>query len=174
MLLKTVAPGESSGDMEDLYRSIIDVAGAVPAPMVMYSASPALQAIQAQLLAYYQNHPGLTPLLKTLIRYLTALGLEMEPCVEFNANLLKAQGMTDEQIDELKFNPAAAPLNEKEGWLLAFVIKAVRSPESVSEGYIEKLRALGWSDSDVFDALNMATTMLGSATMMEVLKFREA
>lgn len=171
MLLKTFGPGESSGEMEEVYQSFIDAVGMVPPPFLMYSASPGIQAIQARIMGYYREKSSLSPLLMALIRYLTAIAFEIEPCVEFNARALEVYGLTKEQISDLLINPAAAPLDEKEGWLLAFVIKAVRAPETVSESYTNKLREMGWSDTDIFDALYISCMMVGMGTMMKALKY---
>ena len=171
MLLKTVGPGESSGEMEKVYQSFIDTVGMVPPPFLMYSASPGIQALQAKTINYYRERSNLSPLVMALIRYLTAAALEIGPCVEFNAKVLTMHGLTEEQVADLKLNPAAAPLDEKNGWLLAFVIKAVRAPETVSEGHIQKLRDLGWTDTDIFDALYISCMMVGMGTMMKALKF---
>jgi alkylhydroperoxidase family enzyme len=170
-LLKTAGPGEASGEMEKFYKSFIDTVGMVPPPFLMYSASPGIHALQASIISYYRERSNLSPLLMALIRYLTALAFEMKPCVEFNTRALAAHGMNEEQIADLKINPAAAPLDEKDGWLLAFVIKAVRAPETVSEGHVQKLRELGWTDTDIFDALYISCMMVGMGTMMKALKF---
>ena len=173
-LLKTVSPGESSGEMEKIYQSFIDNVGMVPPLFIMYSASPGIQALQAQIIGYYRESSNLSPLLMALIRYLTAVAFEMEPCVEFNARVLTVLGMTEEEVADLKMNPAAAPLDEKDGWMLAFVLKAVRAPETVSEGHVQKLRHLGWTDTDIFDALYISCMMVGMGTMMKALKFEES
>ena len=169
-LLKTVGPGEASGEMEKLYQSFIDTVGAVPPPLLMASTSPGIQALQAQISTYYRESSGLSPLLMTLVRYLTAVALEMEPCIKYNSNALALQGMTEEEIARIRTNPAAAPLDEKEGWLLAFVIKALRAPETVSESHIEKLRQLDWTDTDIFDALYISCALAGLERMMKALK----
>ncbi len=173
MLLKTVGPGESSGEMEKIYQAFIDTVGMVPPPFLMFSASPGIQALQAKTIDYYRERSNLSPLLMALIRYLTAVAFEMGPCVDFNTRALTVHGMTEEQVADLKMNPAAAPLDEKCGWLLAFVIKAVRAPETVSESHIIKLRELGWTDTDIFDALHISCMMVGMGTMMKALKFGE-
>ncbi|MDF1525401.1 MAG: hypothetical protein P1S59_03905 [bacterium] len=171
MLLKTFGPGESSGETEEVYQSFIDAVGMVPPPFLMYSASPGIQSIQARTIGYYRKKSSLSPLLMALIRYLTAIAFEIEPCVEFNARALEVHGLTKEQISDLLLNPAAAPLDEKEGWLLAFVIKAVRTPQSVSENHVQKLKQLGWTDTDIFDALYISCMMVGMGTMMKALKY---
>ena len=173
MLLKTVGPGEASGEIEKIYQAFLDTVGMVPPPFLMYSASPGIQALQADTIQYYRERSSLSPLLMALIRYLTAAALEMEPCVEFNAKALTVHGLTEVQVADLKMNPAAAPLDEKDGWLLAFVIKAVRTPESVSESHVQKLKQLGWTDTDIFDALYISCMMVGMERMMKALKFGE-
>ncbi len=170
-LLKIVGPDEAAGETEQIYQSFIDTVGVIPPSLLMASTSPGIQALQAQISAYYRDRSGLSPLLMALIRYLTALALEMEQCIEFNARSLKLHGMTDEQVAHLRENPASAPLAEKEGWLLAFVIKALRAPETVSEGHVNKLRQLGWADKDIFDALYVSCMMAGMDRMMKALKF---
>ena len=159
--------------MVERYRPILDQVGAVPPPLVLFSASPGLQALQSRTFEYYMAHPNLSPKLKTLIRYLVAVALNMPLCAEFNAHVLEKLGMTREQVAELTVNPAFAPLEEKEGWLLAFVVSAVRDPDGVSESHVANLRDLGWSDSDIFDALNLAALMKGSAVLMKAFKFDE-
>ncbi len=169
-LLKTFGPGESSGEAEKIYQSYIDTVGIVPPTFLMFSSSPGMQALQADIVNYFRERSNLSPLLMGLIRYLTAVALEMEPCVEYNARVLNVYGLTEEQVADLKVNPASAPLDEKDGWLLAFVIKAVRAPETVSEGHIQKLRDLGWADADIFDGLYLSCMMVGMGTMMKALK----
>lgn len=112
-LLKTIGPGEASPEIEKIYQSFIDAVGAVPPPFLMYSTSPGIQALQAELINYYREGSNLSPMLTGLIRYLTAVALDMESCIEFNARALKAHGISDEEIEGLKVNPAAAPLDER-------------------------------------------------------------
>jgi alkylhydroperoxidase family enzyme len=169
-LLKTVPPEEVSDDLKPLYQGFMETMDMVPPPLEMLSASPALHALQAQLIAYYREDSNLSPMLMALVRYLTALALEMEPCIGFNAKALALHGMTEEQVQSLRTNPAAAPLDEKEGWMLALVIKAVRAPETVSRGHVDKLRELGWTDTDIMDALYIPCMMVGMDVMMRALK----
>jgi alkylhydroperoxidase family enzyme len=170
-LLKTVPFDKVSDELKPLYQGFMDAIGAVPPPLAMLSASPALQSLQAQLIGYYRQGSNLSPLLQSLIRYLTAVAFDIQPCVEFNAKTLGLHGMSEEQIEDLNVSPAGAPLQELEGWMLAFVIKAVRAPETVSQSHIEKLRDLGWTDADILDALYISCMMVGMGMMMKALKF---
>jgi alkylhydroperoxidase family enzyme len=169
-LLKAVPPDETPENVQSVYNAFVDTVGMVPPPFEMLSASPALQSLQAKLIGYYREGSNLSPLLMSLIRYLTAIALEMQPCVEFNAKALVLNGMSEEQIIALQTNPAAAPVDEKDGWLLALVIKAIRAPETVSQEHVDKLRELGWTDTDILDALYLSFTMVGMAGLMKALK----
>jgi alkylhydroperoxidase family enzyme len=169
-LLKTIPPEEAPDELKPLYQGFMDTVGMVPPPFEMLSASPALQSLQAKLIGYYKEGSNLSPLLMALIRYLTAIALEMQPCVEFNAKALVLNGMSEEQIIALQTNPATAPVDEKEGWLLALVIKAIRAPETVSQVHVDKLRELGWTDTDIMDALYISCMMVGMNVMMKALK----
>jgi alkylhydroperoxidase family enzyme len=169
-LLKAVPPDETPENVQSVYNAFVDTVGMVPPPFEMLSASPALQSLQAKLIGYYKEGSNLSPLLMSLIRYLTASALEMQPCVEFNAKALALNGMSEEQIIALQTNPAAAPVGEKDGWLLALVIKAVRAPETLTESHVEKLKELGWTDADIMDALYISCMMVGMNVMMRALK----
>jgi len=168
-LLKAVPPGEATGGMEKIYRSFLDSVGAVPPPLLMASTSPAIQALQAQISDYYRDRSGLRPLFLTLLRYLTAVALEMEPCIKYNAGVLVRLGIKEEEVARIREDPGAAPLEEKEGWLLAFVIKALRAPETFSQSHVGKLRQLGWTDTEIFDALYASCMLVGMERMMRVL-----
>jgi alkylhydroperoxidase family enzyme len=169
-LLKTVPSENAPDELQPLIQWFMDTVGLVPPSLNLLSTNPALQSLQAILISYYREASNLSSRLQGLIRYLTAVALEVEPYIQFTARALAVHGMTEEQIAALRVNPAAAPLDEREGWLLALVIKAVRTPETFSEGHVAKLRDLGWTDTDILDALYLSFTMVGMAGLMKALK----
>ena len=170
-LIKTVEPGKATGDVKRLYDMFTETVGMVPEPLVMFSASPGLLAIQEQMVKYYQTESALSPILSALIRYLTAVTLDLKCCVEFNSEVLKKLGMNEEEIIALADNPGRAPIQEKEGWLLAFVVIATRTPERVTQSHIDNLHNHGWTDTDILDALVIAARMTSVNLMMKALGF---
>ena len=54
--------------------------------------------------------------------------------------------------------------------MFLFVIKGLREPDSVSAGDVRELKEIGWTDADIFDALNVAGVMIGPGIMMKALK----
>lgn len=153
-LIQTVSPQHASGPVAAVYGEIEQALGQVPNGMQLFSASPTLLGQQWQQLGYYMQHPTLSfPLLAT-IRLLCSTEHECDYCVGFNSMLLvNHAGWNLDQVAATKRDPGAAPLSPKEIALLRFVLKSVRTPKSASEAEVAALRALGWDESDIFDAV---------------------
>ena len=80
------------------------------------------------------------------------------------------QGMTEEDIKELEKDPSQAPLEDNERALLTFVLKAVQTPDAVTQEDVDQLREMGWADGDILDALSHGTNMIGSSILMKTFK----
>jgi len=63
-----------------------------------------------------------------------------------------------------------APLEDRERLLVAFVMKAIKTPELVTEEDMESLRREGWNDSDILDAVMQGTVMVSTNTLMKAFK----
>lgn len=153
-MIQTVSPQHASGPVAAIYGEITQVLGQVPNGMQLFSASPSLLAQQWESLGYYMQHPSLSfPLLAT-IRLLCSAEHECDYCVGFNSMLLvNHAGWNLDQVAATKRDANAAPLSPKEIALLQFVLKAVRAPKTANEAEVAALRTLGWSESDIFDAV---------------------
>jgi len=57
--------------------------------------------------------------------------------------------VTDEQLENLKSDPKQAPLIDKDKAMLLFVLKAVKTPDSVEQKDVDALHGLGWTDQDI-------------------------
>lgn len=155
-IVATVAPEQATGRVADIYAQMQQFLGRVPNAMRLFSASPAVLENQWQNTSYYFQHPTLTlPLLAT-IRMLVSLANDCDYCIGFNEGLLiERAGFTPDQIAATKRDPAAAPLGDKDKAMLLFVLKATHTPKAVTLADIEALRASGWSDTDIFEAVNL-------------------
>ena len=112
--------------------------------------------------------PGFAML--STIRFLVAKHLNFAFCTDFNKNILKKQGLSDEDIEEMLKDPQKAPLEDNEQALLGFVMKAIKSPEAVKQQDMDQLHDLGWTDRDILDALVHGVNMVGSSMLMKTLK----
>jgi alkylhydroperoxidase family enzyme len=135
----------------------------------MMSASPDIVGLQGQFFKYFRAHPRLGFKLQALIRYLVAADLGYSYCVAFNGNLLHSVGLTDVELEAVHADLAQAPLEDKEKALLSFVMVTLRQPEQTQDAEIAALRAAGWQDSDIFDALWIGAGMIAAGTLYKAL-----
>ena len=80
------------------------------------------------------------------------------------------QGLSDEDIENMEKDPLNAPLDDRDRAMVAFVMKAVKSPDAVEKEDLDQLHELGWVDSDILDALAHGTNMIGSSILMKTFK----
>ena len=142
-LINTVSPEKAEGDMKEAYDMFMKNLGVIPKPLEMMSASPAIFSYQLQRIQYYTNHPTLSFALLSHIRYLVAHNLNYSFCMDFNKLMLKKQGLEDDDIHKMEADPTKSLLEEKESALLAFVVKAVKAPNSVDADEINRLNRNG-------------------------------
>jgi len=169
-LIKTVSPEQAEGKMKEAFDMFIENLGVIPKPLEMMSASPAIFEQQLQRIQYYTNHPTLSFALLSHIRYLVAHNLSYKFCMDFNKLILKKQGLEDDDIKQIEADPTKSLLEEKESAMLAFVVNAVKEPSSGKAEEIEKLKAMGWEDNDLVDALAHGVNMVDHSIMMEVFQ----
>ncbi|MBI9074380.1 MAG: hypothetical protein JEZ02_03130 [Desulfatibacillum sp.] len=156
-LISTVSIQDVTGDMEKEYLRFLQVIGEVPAHYRLVSASPGLLQARRALEDYYGNHPRFSFRLICFIRLLAAQSLKFEACKIYNLRLLKTkEGLLDKWATIPLKDPSQTPLAENEKALLLFSSKALKSPKSVQPRDMDALRALGWNDGDILDAVHLS------------------
>lgn len=169
-LIDTVSPDQAEGTMKEAYDMFLENIGVIPKPLEMMSASPAIFNQQLQKIHYFTNHPNLSFALLSHIRYLVSYNLNYSFCMDFNRHLLKKQGLEDDDIKQMEADPAKSMLEAKEAAMLTFVVKAVKEPGAVKPEEIRQLKAMGWEDSDLVDALAHGANMIDHSIMMKVFQ----
>ena len=166
-ILNHVEPEEATGKVAEAY-GVIPPGMPVPEPLQMMSASPDLAYLQSIILRYFISQDKLDLGLLATIRYLVACEYDYPYCINFNAYLLQmAGGMTPEELESLRTNPEMALLEDFQKELVLFVLKAVKTPDEVTQADVEKLRQLGWSDRNIFDAVYHGTSMVAMSLMFK-------
>ena len=170
-LLNTVPPKDATGSVKEIYAMFEGIGLPVPLTMQMFSASPDLIGLQGQMMNYFMNHPKLSHSLLAHIRLLTAHEENFAYCMELNSRILTSMiGLGEEQVAAAIQDPQAATLQPEEKVLLAFVLKVVRDPALTAGDDVDALKALGWSDRDVFDATITAMNMVAVGLMFKAFK----
>jgi alkylhydroperoxidase family enzyme len=173
-LINTVSPEKAQGTIKEAYDMFMENIGLIPKPMEMMSASPALFELQLRRITYLRQHPKLSFPLLAHIRYLVARNLDYPYCTDFNKMILKKQGLSDEDLRRMEADPSQSLLEADESAMLAFVVKAVRTPGEVTPEEIARLRELGYADRDIMDALAQGVSMIDHAIMMQVFQMEQA
>jgi len=172
-IISTVSPVLAEGKVAELYGQIQQMMGRVPNAFQLYSSSPALLEQQMQQIAYFMRHPTLSFPLLAMVRMLVSQHNDCQYCVGFNEGMLiQMAELTPEQVAATRRNPTDAPLPDKDKAMLLFVLKATKTPKSVDKSDLEQLRALGWSDGDIMDAVyhgarNVAVDIVFNAFKIE-------
>lgn len=173
-LINTVTPERAEGAIKEAYEMFMENIGVIPKPLEMMSASPALFELQLRRIQYLSQHPNLSFALLAHIRYLVAHSLDYPFCTDFNKIMLKKQGLTEEDIRAIEADPSKSLLEANENDMLAFVVKAVKTPSAVTAEEIQHLRDVGWDDRDMMDALSQGVSMIDHSIMMEVFQMDQA
>lgn len=169
-LLKTVPLEEAEGKLLELYDTAEQFFGTVPNNVKMFGVSPAMLENQVQFAVYSMEHPTLSAPFFAMIRLLVSHSTESPYCAHMNAGLLTQQGFTSEQIEAAKAEAGQAPLDEKETALLLFVLKATKAPKSTEAKDVDDLRAMGWTDRDIFDALAHGARAVATNIIFDAFK----
>ncbi|MBW2707241.1 MAG: hypothetical protein JRD84_13155 [Deltaproteobacteria bacterium] len=173
-LIQTVEPDKAEGQVKEIYDFMQKNAGVIPAPLQLASASPKMLDTVWQSIQYYSQHPSLGFGLLSSIRYLVAQQYDYTFCTGFNKNLLKMQGLSDDDIEKMENDPIEAPLDDKDRAMVAFVVKAVKTPDAVEKQDMDILHEQGWADSDILEALAHGTNMIASSILMKTFKMDQA
>ncbi len=170
-ILNTVMPEQAQGPVAELYSTFEKQIGFIPNAFKLASVSPQMLQQHWEYIGYYMQHPNLSKVLTTLIRLLVSQKVDCEYCVNLNTALLVNEaGVPAEDVAAIKADPTKAPLDEKEKALLMFVLDAVADPHGVSQSELEKLRELGCSEQEIYDALNHGARQVGLDIMLNAFK----
>jgi len=170
-MISTVSPDQANGGVAQVYGQIEQVFGRVPNGMRLFSSSPALLEQNWQQLGYYMQHPRLSFSLLAFIRMLVSERHECEYCIGMNESLLiNMAGFSAEDVLAARCNPADAPLPENEKAMLLTVLKTVEAPKALDKADLDRLRALGWEDGDILDAVYHGARNVAADIMFNAFK----
>lgn len=170
-LIQTIAPEEATGELAKLYKIIEAMRGSVGNNAKLFSISPELLRQQMDFIRFYMNHPTLSLPLLAAIRIMVSSGEECQFCIDYNTGMLiNLAGWTFDQVTAMRNDPNSANLPEREIAMLNLAIKAIRNAHGISANDLDTLREMGWSDSDILDAVNHATRMLATDIIFNTFK----
>jgi alkylhydroperoxidase family enzyme len=169
-LLKLVPPENADGKLAELYSIAEEMFGAVPNNVRMLGVSPAVLEDQLEFVRYFRAHPTLSVPFLAMVRLVVAASTDSPYCEKLNTGMLARLGVPANQAEAFKDDPRSAPLNDKEKALLTFVLRATRDPHNITAEDVQKLRELGWSDADIFDAVAHGARAVATNIIFDTFK----
>ncbi len=156
-LIYPQAPKEDEERVNTIFKGIEGHIGFVPDGLKLFSLSPPLLETFLGNINYFNQ--GGTPLpkgLPVMIRYLVSWNAGCSFCVDMNEGFLTSMGYDLDDVRSARNNPDLAPFEKKERTLLKLALKAVDSPDHVTQADMDTARQQGWGDREIFDAVAQA------------------
>lgn len=155
-LITPHAPAGEEARVAGVLDAIKQHIGFIPDGLRLYSLSPPLLETFVGNVSYFNGGTRLRPMLTAMIRYLVSWQSKCQFCIDMNEGFLANMGLRLDEIRAARANPEAAPLPENEMPLLRIALKSVEHPDNVIQADLDKARAHGWQDRDIFDAVVQA------------------
>ena len=169
-LLNLIEKDQATGRVAEIYETMINTMGFIPNAFKIYSPSAHILDVQVGNLGYFMRHKTLGGKLLAFIRLLVSEQEQCVYCVGMNSEILLQYGVLPEKIAEIKLDPSRAPLDEKDLAMLLFVLKVVKASNSIEPGDVDKLRNLGWNDTEILEATYHATNSVSVDKIFNAFK----
>jgi len=153
--------------LEKMHKMISRMFGAVPANMEFIGNIEAdyLEDF-LKMIGRIQQHKNISPDLFGFLRLHVAFKEDYPFCKMFNTKYLQSKGYTQEQLDEVIKNVGLVPFDDKHQALAKHALKALYESREVTQDDFGSLYKMGWSQRDVFDAIEHTGTLFRNGRIM--------
>ncbi len=169
-LLNLIEKDDATGRVAEIYETMIKNMGFIPNAFKVYSPSEYVLDKQFANLGHYMRHKTLGGKLLAFIRLLVSEQEQCAYCVGMNSGILLQYGVLPEMLEGIKHDPSTAPLDEKELAMLLFVLNVVKNSNGIVQADVDKLRSLGWSDTDILEAAYHGASQIGADKIFNAFK----
>jgi len=154
----TVAPEEATGLLKEAYDWQAQRLGEPTEFTQLGSLHPELVYERLRLYKVVDNlQSGLTDRERHIVVYLTSVLNQTPHCASGARHKLHIDGTADDLVERLVANPfAPATGDERLDAIVEYTATLTRTPGSVTQAHIERLRAAGLSDGDIVALNNLS------------------
>ncbi len=154
--------------MKILLRAIIQKLGAVPPHWELFTTlNPVRFQMFIEEINYLTAHPHIDRDFFAFLRYAVASDNGFAYCIAFNQNFLLSGGYTQAQLDAVDGDAKYLPLGARHQLLFDAVMTAIYTPELFTSEVTKKLNSEGWSDADIFDAVDHGAFLFRFAKVLK-------
>jgi len=174
LLTGIIEPQDATGTVKNIFEMSQKRFGYIPNAIRMQSINPDTIQFFAGLSKYFVHESRLSEKFRLIANESIAKKDSCEYCVSMMQGALHNKfGIDKEALANIIDDPSTAPLEADEKALLTFILKVVEDSNSTTKEDIKELNDLGWSDKDIFDAVNFATQMVKTHMMLNALKIEK-
>ena len=143
---------ELPGDMRERILAVQEKAGFVPNVFLALARRPEeFRAFFAYHDALMEKESGLTKAEREMIVVATSGANQCEYCVVAHGAILRIRAKNPHIADQVAVNYRKADITPRQKAMLDFAMKVSRHSEEIAEADFEPLRALAFSEDDIWD-----------------------
>ncbi len=150
--IQTISETDATGELKDIYDDILSSRGKMSNIMRIHSLNP--PTMKAHIDLYMATVFGKMKLKRAereLIATMVSATNHCPYCVAHHAEALMHYWKDRDRIDRVIDDFRSADLSDRECAMVAYAVKLTDSSSEMSEGDVETLRRVGFSDRDVLD-----------------------
>jgi uncharacterized peroxidase-related enzyme len=151
MFLQTVAEEDATGAIAEVYRREKAGAGFVPEAARCLSTRPDMPPLFDAFFDGIKANFSLSGRDWCLITFVAASHLRSTYCSQVYSKRLLALGESKETLLAIQRNYRTAGLTDKDMAMLAYAEKVTVAADQVTQSDIDRLRAFGFTDRNIFD-----------------------
>ena len=168
--IETVAEGDASGELAELYAADRAALGYVPNYAKAFSQRPGLYAAWRALNA--EIKAGMDARRYELATLAAARRLRSSYCTLAHGSVLVDEFLEPEALQAIVSDHRAAGLDPVEVAVMDLADKVALDATSVSEADVDRLRSLGLSDTEIFDVVAAAAARCFFSKILDGLATR--
>ncbi len=155
--LRVPSDEEVPDEVKERWQAPLERLGFVPNVLRVFALRPRhLQLWQDYYDEVLRGESGLTKAQREMIAVVVSAHNRCHYCLVSHSAALRKLTGDPVLVDQLATGYHYAPLEEKERAMLDFAVKLTEEPHRCGAEDIEALRAVGWSDEDIFDIAETA------------------
>ena len=151
MFLQTVAEEDATGAIAEVYAKEKAGAGFVPEAARCLSTRPDIPLLFDTFFDGIKANFSLSAREWCLITFVAATHLRSTYCSQVYSQRLLALGESKETLLAIQYGGRTAALTDKDMAMLAYAEKVAVAADRIMQSDIDRLRALGFTDRNIFD-----------------------
>lgn len=164
-----LAPDSATGKAKEAFERVKRYYGMVPALQKGLAYVPQTTDALWSLSQATVREGSIREELKRVFFTVTACEVECQYCTAAHMLALRSKGWTTEECVEVIDGKPSRRLTDKENAAVDFARTVGRRPAAVTDGMVDELRAVGWTDAEIVEIVASVALMRYTSTVAVAL-----